>query len=328
MALDAPTYDRIEEAEKAILNSNKGIEDSINELNFLSPESFNESFLQLLEEISNVKNTLESYKLKFNEILSMTTDTNVIVKDILEGSTYSPWISELREKGKSSSVYSDSSKMSSLIEYYKAVNDYTIAPYLMQWAIDNNKFSTIAKTASNDADFNWSSITNPVQLFSNEEAFTLFAKNAACVKVIFPENISDSVRYNGTWLFDYITSYKVTVEPGLRASESALNVLVDCDQSWSPSNYNFTVSANSSKSITLSYSKGAFINYITFSSKPASVTITDMTTKPTIVGGQDFDLASGKVNISRFTNGNSVVTVKAGSSPVSVSFNIMDMYIV
>lgn len=287
-----------------------------------------------LSSITSTIDTMQSNVISLNNNMNSISvdisDIRNIVSDILEGSTYSPWISELREKGASSSVYSDSSKMTSLIGYYKGVSDYTITKYLMQWAIDNNKFSIFAETASNNAEFEWSTITNPVKLFSNEEAFTLFAKNAACIKAIFPETWSNNIiEYSDKWLFDYIKDYINTVEPGLRASSAALNVIDDCTQT-SNYGYNFTVSANKTGSKTLGFTtSGCFINNITFSSKPSSVTITNLATKSTIVGGVDFELNSGKVDIARFSKtGNSVVTVKAGNASVNVSFSIMDLYVV
>lgn len=134
-------------------------------------------------DLSSITSAIDEMRNNIDIILNFSSETNIVVKDILLGSNISDWIADLQSSGKNSATYKDSSRMEKLIASRDAVNTTNIATLLRDWSISNNEVGTFFGTyLDNPEGVDWDSLTTPSLLTGNSVAFNAIANNSTAFK--------------------------------------------------------------------------------------------------------------------------------------------------
>lgn len=277
----------------------------------------------LIAKADEIKLSVDEFGEMLEDVRSLAQETNVTVTDIYLGTTYGEWITDLKDSGKSSSTYADASRMLSLIKYPQAVSDASVCCYLMQWAIDNNKLGILAQTAGGSATSgeDWSSLTSVPQVFGNEDAFAALMSNAGTIRAIFPGEYQyeKTVYYNSEIIQTVPWDYAPTTEPGIRNSPSALTAMRETSSTTHGDFYGSGTTLRAGETKTFNGNDDMFLFNLVFSTKPSSVTITDLPSGATITQGVDFTLSAGTVTFNRMISSSTRITIKAGTSSCRVT---------
>lgn len=188
----------------------KGIKGMKEDLGGLST-SFGEDFAELKQAVSEVKTDtsdiivrLDGIKGQIDEVYTFVNETNIVVKDILNGSKIQEWIADLAASGKESGTYKDSSRMNTLLGNSDACKNATINQHLFDYSYDN---SMIGKFFGSVFNKDWNSITTFTQALQNSTIMSLVMNNLEGVKVIhgYSKAVNDIfTNYN------YIKAYEAT----------------------------------------------------------------------------------------------------------------------
>lgn len=170
----------------------------------------------LMAKADEIKIAVNEFGGMLEDIQTFTNETNVVVKDILNGRQLSEWIADLETSGAASATYADSDRMNALIADTDACKNIKIAQYLLDWAAQKNKAHVYYGSVFGQASgVNWSSLTALNSIMSNGSAFSLIAADATVFKV---SCLSPTCRRS-------IFSNCSTTENIILASDVALGVL-------------------------------------------------------------------------------------------------------
>lgn len=119
------------------------------------------------------------------DIQAFTNETNVVVKDILNGRQISEWIADLAASGKSSATYADASRMQALAEDTDACKNVQVSQHIFDWCVTNNKVGTYYNSIFGAVSgVPWSSLTAPAQVFANATAFGKVANDSTTFETL------------------------------------------------------------------------------------------------------------------------------------------------
>lgn len=173
--------------------------------------SFNEDFAEVKQAVSEVKTDtydiivrLDGIKDQIDEVYTFVNETNVVVKDILNGSKIQEWIADLAASGKQSGTYKDASRMNTLLASSDACKNATINQWLFDFAYDNSKVGQFFGSVFNQ---NWSSVTTFTQALQNSTIMSSVMNNSEGVKVIHGYSNAINDIFNN---YNYIKNYQAT----------------------------------------------------------------------------------------------------------------------
>lgn len=171
---------------------------------------------KLQAKADEIKLAVDEFGEMLEDIQAFTNETNIVVKDILNGRQLSEWIADLAASGKSSATYADASRMQALIEDKDACKNVTANQYILDWGAANNKvgafFNSIVGSVSG---VTWSSLTTLTQVCSNASAFQAVANDSSAFDVIVTNDLGR----------DALFSCYSTTESVIADSSVALNIL-------------------------------------------------------------------------------------------------------
>ena len=150
------------------------------------------------------------------DIQAFTNETNVVVKDILNGRQISEWIADLETSGTASATYADSDRMNALIADTDACKNVKISQILLDWAVAQNKASIYFGSAiGNVSGVTWDNLSNVDAIMGNSAAFTMIANDSTVFSAVMKNAVCRPSIYR---------NYLVT-EAVIRGSEVARTVL-------------------------------------------------------------------------------------------------------
>lgn len=130
------------------------------------------------------------------DIQAFTNETNVVVKDILNGRQISEWIADLETSGTASATYADSDRMNALIADTDACKNVKIAQILLNWSVNQNKANTFFGSALGDVSgVTWDSLASVNAIMANSAALTKIAND----KTVFDAVMNNSECKLGIW---------------------------------------------------------------------------------------------------------------------------------
>lgn len=146
--------------------------------------------------ISDMQGSILSMKNSIDNMYSFVNETNIIVKDILNGKQISEWVDDLQEFGTNSTTYKDATRMKKLISNYDACVNTNIDDLLFLWSVTNSTIGTYVGTSlQNPSDVSWDTLTTPSVLSSNASAFTHLCND----KRIFSLYLSNDTCKTSMW---------------------------------------------------------------------------------------------------------------------------------
>lgn len=133
----------------------------------------------LLARHAELKVVVDAFGQTLNEVQRYVNETNIVVKDILEGKQISTWVDDLSASGKNSATYKDASRMNALLGSKDACRNNKVSQHIFDFAVANNKTGTYFGTAlDNTGGVSWAALTPPASVCGNTAAFSLVAKDA------------------------------------------------------------------------------------------------------------------------------------------------------
>lgn len=159
------------------------------------------------------------------DIQAFTNETNVVVKDILNGRQLSEWIDDLKSFGSNSTTYRDATRMNTLITNYDACSNMAIDNHLFNWALANNKLGTFIGTALNNTSVSWSNLTTPNSIAANSSAFAAMGRDSRVFGLYFENSTCKQCIWDN----------RSTVKSGLRTAENYL--LTKAKTGWTGNTY-------------------------------------------------------------------------------------------
>lgn len=170
----------------------------------------------LMAKADEIKLAVDEFGEMLGDIQAFTNETNVVVKDILNGRQISEWIADLAASGKASATYADASRMQALIADRDACRNVQANQHIFDWGVANNKVGAFFNSALGAVSgVNWGAITTPAQMCKNSAAFTAIVKDSSIFTVTLNNAVSRPAIFNG---------YAVT-EKIIAGSSVALGVL-------------------------------------------------------------------------------------------------------
>lgn len=276
---------------------------------------------ELLEEHRKLKAAVDQFGVTLNTVYSLAENTNEVVTDIMNGTTYAEWIEDLKTSEKESTTYQTDEMMLELCTYRGAVINASIGPLLLQWAIDNEAMGVLAKTSSEGLvlDVDWDSLHTLPDVFGNEAAFEGLINSAGMRAAIWPSTWLGNlmVKYNDRHINLIAYDYAVTTEPGLQRNPSAINALVENCQGYYSKWENKSIA--SSETVSIKLNDECFLNIITATNAPQSLIVRNTKSGKTLTGGVDFELKSGDMTINTFVTAQTEVTLVAPSGGTRVT---------
>ena len=173
---------------KGVQTTLDGVSDQVSGL----PDSLNTDFTEVKEAVAGVKTDVEGIKTDVSgvkvdtesilyridelkntadAILNFASETNIVVKDILQGRQISDWVEDLKTHGTNSDTYKNSERMNALIADRDSCMNPDVESYILKWGIANNKIGIYLNSViGNVSGVTWSSLTTPNSVFSNSKA--------------------------------------------------------------------------------------------------------------------------------------------------------------
>ena len=140
-----------------------------------------------------------------DDIQIFTSETNVVVKDILLGTQIADWIEDLKASGTSSATYNDESRMNTLIANADAARTTSISQILYDWSVSKNKtgvyFGACLGTVSG---VTWNNLTTPNAVTSHPSAFEAVSKDEIAFRVSMDNSVTKTA---------IRTNWSITEEP-------------------------------------------------------------------------------------------------------------------
>lgn len=128
--------------------------------------------------LDQILSRLDAQDTQLASIFALSNETNVVVKDILQGRQLSEWITDLATSGTSSATYGNSDRMNALIADSDACRNVDVAQYLLDWAVTHDKAGTYYGSALGSVSgVTWTSLTTANSVMGNSAAFTAIAAN-------------------------------------------------------------------------------------------------------------------------------------------------------
>lgn len=127
----------------------------------------------LLARHAELKVAVDAFGQTLNEVQRYANETNIVVKDIYNGTNAIDWISDLKTAGKSSVTYGNKERMEFLLTYSDAVNNTEINQYIFDYGIENNLNIGLFYQVllGNEPGVTWESLTTFDAVCKNELAF-------------------------------------------------------------------------------------------------------------------------------------------------------------
>ena len=170
----------------------------------------------LMAKADEIKLAVDEFGEMLEDIQTFTNETNVVVKDILNGRQLSEWIADLAASGKSSATYADTSRMQALIEDTDACKNVQVSQHIFDWGVTNNKVGVFLNSCFGTVSgISWNEISTPSQASSNSSAFQKIASDGPCFSVFFMNSIAKQSLWD---------NFLVT-EPHIHSSPQAIDVL-------------------------------------------------------------------------------------------------------
>ena len=170
----------------------------------------------LMAKADEIKLAVDEFGEMLEDIQTFTNETNVVVKDILNGRQLSEWIADLAASGKSSATYADASRMQALAEDTDACKNVQVSQHIFDWCVTNNKvgtyYNSIFGTVSG---VTWSSLTTPALAYANASAFAKVANDSTAFTTAMDNVTAKRAIYNAY----------ATTEAIIKSSSIALSIL-------------------------------------------------------------------------------------------------------
>lgn len=153
------------------------------------------------EEIKSSLADVQADVIEFGGMLenvqAFTNETNVVVKDILNGRQLSEWIADLAASGKSSATYADSSRMQALAEDTDACKNVQVTQHIFDWSVINNKVGTYYNSYFGAVSgVTWDKLTTPSLVYANSNAFKKIANDSDVFKTAMSNSAARVAMFN------------------------------------------------------------------------------------------------------------------------------------
>lgn len=162
----------------------------------------------LLARHAELKVAVDAFGQTLNEVQRYANETNIVVKDIYNGTNAVDWITDLKTSGKSSVTYSSRDRMTFLFTYSEAVNNTDVNQHIFDYGVDNNlKIGGFYKVLCGvSSDFSWDELTTFDAVCKNDKAFTAICKNLKAVRLIIANQTAFNVMANNYAVTERIIS--------------------------------------------------------------------------------------------------------------------------
>lgn len=162
----------------------------------------------LLARHAELKVAVDAFGQTLNEVQRYVNETNIVVKDIYNGTNATDWISDLKASGKSSVTYGSKDRMTFLLTYSEAVNNTDVNQYIFDYGIENNLniggfYKVLCGTF---ADFTWDGLTTFDAVCKNSKAFGAICKSLKAVRLIIANQTAFGVMANNYTVTERIIS--------------------------------------------------------------------------------------------------------------------------
>lgn len=171
---------------------------------------------KLQAKADEIKLAVDEFGEMLEEIQGFTNETNVVVKDILNGRQLSEWIADLAASGKQSATYSNADRMNALIADRDACRNITVSQHIFDWGVAKNKVGTYLNSAIGSVNgVTWSNVTTAMQAFGNANAFSAITRDSVVFSAAVGNQTSRQAMYS---------NYSVTQDK-IKSSSVAINIL-------------------------------------------------------------------------------------------------------
>lgn len=171
----------------------------------------------LLARHAELKVAVDAFGQTLNEVQRYANETNIVVKDIYNGTNAIDWILDLKTAGKSSVTYGSKERMEFLLTYSEAVNDTAVNQYVFDYGIENNLNIGLfyQMLLGNEPGVTWPSLTTFDAVCKNKMAFKKMCDKTQAIKL---------AKNNKTSFRTMANNYNYT-ESVITSSTVALDVL-------------------------------------------------------------------------------------------------------
>ena len=183
-------------------------------------------FTEVKNKIDSMQGSILSMKNSIDNMYSFVNETNIIVKDILNGKQISEWIDDLITFGESSTTYNDPDRMTTLVEEPSSCKNADATDLILKWAAANNKTGTYFGNLVENTSITWSSLTTPASVMSNENAFKAIAEDANALARAMNNTICKTEIYNQRNTTQKVLQSDTTALNNIKAYYEELNLKV------------------------------------------------------------------------------------------------------
>lgn len=170
----------------------------------------------LIAKADEIKLAVDEFGEMLEDIQAFTNETNVVVKDILNGRKLSEWLADLIASGKQSATYADASRMQALAEDADACKNVQASQHIFDWCVTNNKVGTYYNSIFGSVNgVTWSSLTTPALAYANASAFAKVANDSTAFTTAMDNATAKRAIYNAY----------ATTEAIIRSSSIAVSIL-------------------------------------------------------------------------------------------------------
>lgn len=171
---------------------------------------------KLQAKADEIKFAVDEFGEMLEDIQTFTNETNLVVKDILNGRQLSEWIADLAASGKESATYADAGRMQALAEDTDACKNVQVSQHIFDWCVTNNKVGTYYNSIFGAVSgVTWNILTTPALAYANASAFSKVANDSTAFTTAMENSISKKAIWNNLNVCDGI----------IRSSSTALNKL-------------------------------------------------------------------------------------------------------
>lgn len=169
-----------------------------------------------VSKLDQILTRLDAQDTQLASIYGFVNETNVVVKDILQGRQLSEWITDLVTSGTSSATYGNGDRMNMLIADSDACKNTDVTQYLLDWAVAHNKAGTYYNSVLGPVSgATWANLTTADSVMANSASFTAVAAN----------NTTFTASMNNSTCRTAIYNNAATTENIILASSVAMAVL-------------------------------------------------------------------------------------------------------